>query len=44
MLCSIQKKFGLYERIVNIIKSMYVDTKARYRLGSLETNWVKSVR
>ena len=44
MLCGVLGKVGLSEKIVNIVKSMYVDTKARYRLGSLETDWVKSER
>ena len=35
---------GLSEKIVNIIRSMYEDTKAKYRLGNIETEWVKSER
>ena len=37
-------KIGLSEKIVNIIRSMYEDTKAIYRLGTLETDWVRSER
>ena len=44
MLCRALKKVGLSERIVNIVRSMYVDTKARYRIGNIETDWVKSER
>ena len=44
MLCSVLERVGLSEKIVNIIKSMYVGTRAIYRLGNLETEWVKSER
>ena len=44
MLCRVLKKVRLSEKIVNIIRAMYVDTKARYRLGNIETDWVKSER
>ena len=30
--------------VVNIIRSIYEDTKAIYKLGELETGWVKNVR
>ena len=39
MLCRVVEKIGLREKIVKIVRSMYVDTKARYKLG---TDWVKS--
>ena len=31
-------------KITNIVRSMYVDTRAKYRLGDIETDWVKSER
>ena len=43
-LCAVLEKVGLSEKIVNIVRSMYEDTKAKYRLGNLETDWVKSER
>ena len=44
MLCRVLEKVRLSQKIVNIIRSIYVDTKARYRLGNIETDWVKSER
>ena len=38
MFCGVLEKVGLSEKIVNIAKSMYVDIKARYRLGNIETD------
>ena len=32
------------KKIVNIVRSVYVDTKARYRRGNIETDWMKSER
>ena len=37
--CRVVEKIGLSEKIVKIFRSMYVDSKARYKLG---TDWVKS--
>ncbi len=34
----------LSERIIKIIRSMYVDTRAKYKLGTLETEWVRNER
>ena len=31
-------------KIVIIVRSVYIDTKARYKLGNIETNWVKRER
>ena len=31
-------------KITIIVRSMYVDTRAKYRLGDIETDWVKSER
>ena len=31
-------------KIVGIIKSMYVNTRAKYKLGEMETDWVRSER
>ena len=44
MLCRVLEKVGLSEKTVNIVRSMYVDTKARYGLRNIETDWVKSER
>ena len=44
MLGIVLEKIGLSDKIVNIVRSMYVDTKAKYRLGDIETDWVKSER
>ena len=33
------RKIGLDEKI-NIIKSLYKNSKARYMLGDIQTNWV----
>ena len=44
MLCRVLEKVGLCEKIVNIVRSMYVDTKARYKQGNIKTDWVKSER
>ncbi len=39
MLCRVLEKVGLSEKIVKIM-----DTRAKYRLGELETEWVRSER
>ena len=45
LLCKVLEKVGLSRKIlVNIIRSMYEDTRAVYMLGDLETDWVKSER
>ena len=44
ILWKVLDKVGLSEKIVKIIRSMYEDTKAIYRLGTLETDWVRSER
>ena len=44
LLCTVLEKVGLSRKIVNIIRSMYEDTRAVYVLGDLETDWVKSER
>ena len=44
MLCKVLEKVGLSEKIVNIVKSMYEDTRAKCRLGNVETEWVRSER
>ena len=44
LMSTVLEKVGLSSKIVNIVKSMYVETKARYTLGSIETDWVKSKR
>jgi len=35
---------GLSDKIINIIKSLYVDTKAKFTLGDIESGWVYSKR
>ena len=44
ILGKVLEKIGLSMKIVNIVRSMYVDTRAKYRLGDIETDWVKSER
>ena len=44
VLCKVLKKCGMSEKVVRIIESMYVNTKARYTLGDIETEWVLSNR
>ena len=44
MMCKVLEKLGMCEKIVNIIRSMYVDTRAKYRMGEIETDWVLSER
>ena len=44
MLGKVLGKIGLSAKITNIVRSMYVDTRAKYRLGDIETDWVKSER
>ena len=35
---------GLNAKIINIVHSMFVDTRARYRPQDIETGWVRSTR
>ena len=44
VLYRVLEKIGLSEKIVRIIKSMYVNTRAKYNLGTIETGWVRSKR
>ena len=44
MLCKVLEKIGLSNKVVNVIRSMYENTRAKYRLGSIETDWVLSER
>ena len=44
ILCNVLGKFGMSEKIVNIIKSMYANTRARYIMGDIESEWVQSKR
>ena len=37
------ERCGISEKVLNIIMSMYVNTKGKYALGEIETDWVKSV-
>ncbi len=38
------KKIGVCEKIIKIIGSMYVNTRAKYMFGEIETEWVRSKR
>ena len=44
VLCKVLEKACLSKKIINIIRSMYQNTRAKHRLGSLETEWVRSER
>ena len=44
LMCQMLEKIGMTDKYVRIIKSMYVNTRAKYRLGDVETDWVRSVR
>ena len=44
LMCAVLEKVGISEKIVNIVRSMYKDTRAKFTLGNLETDWVKSER
>ena len=44
VLCKVLKKCGMSEKIVRIIESMYENTRAKYALGDIETEWVCSNR
>ncbi len=38
------EKVDLCEKIMKIIRSMYVDKRSKYKLGGLETEWIRSER
>ena len=44
VLCVVLSKCGVTEKIVRIISSMYVNRRAKYALGNIETEWVYSRR
>ena len=44
MLAKVLEKIGLNAKITTITRSIYVDTRAKYRLGDIQTDWVKSER
>ena len=44
VLCKVLRKCGMSEKVVRIIESMYENTKAKYSLGDIETDWVSSNR
>ena len=44
ILCKVLSKCGMSQKMVNIIRSMYVNTRARYMLGDIESDWVESKR
>ena len=37
-------KCGVSRKVVNIIRSMYADTRAKYIFGDIVTDWVYSKR
>ena len=44
LLCKVLERIGMSRKIVNIIGSMYTETKVKYRIGEIETDWVRSRR
>ena len=44
LMWKISKRVGFKDDLRNIIKSLYIDTKARYRLEEIQTDWVESKR
>ena len=42
ILCKVMRNCGISRKIVNITNSMYVNIKAKYKLGDIETDWVRS--
>ena len=44
ILCKVLSKCGMSGKIVRIIRSMYVNTRAKYMLGDIESEWVQSKR
>ena len=44
ILCKVLSKCGVSEKVVRIIGSMYAETRAKYVLGDIETEWVYSKR
>jgi len=44
ILWKVLDRCGMSVKVVNIIRSMYVNTRGRYALGEIETEWVQSVR
>ena len=44
VLFKVLRKCGMSDKIVKIIESMYENTKAKYNLGDIETEWVCSNR
>ena len=44
ILCKVLNKCGVSGKVVRIISSMYTDTRAKYMIGDIETDWVYSKR
>ena len=44
MMCRVLEEVGVSVKVVNVIKSMYVNTRAKYRLEDFESGWVRSRR
>ena len=44
VLCKVLKKCGMRRKVVRIIESMHENTRAKYTLGDIETEWVRSNR
>ena len=38
------ERCGMSKKVINIIRSMYVNTRGKYALGEIETEWVKSIK
>ena len=44
MLCKVLEIIGMSEKVVRIIRSMYENTRAKYSMGDIKTDWVYSKR
>ena len=44
MMCRVLEEVGVSVKVVNVIKSMYVNTRAKYRMGDFKSGWVESRR
>ena len=43
-MCRVLEEVRVSVKVVNVIRSMYVNTSAKYRLGDFECDWVRSRR
>ena len=44
MVCRVLEEVGVSARVVNVIMSMYVNTRAKNRLRDFESGWITSRR